>query len=106
MLPLETSSSSYQAAVFLLTSSSILWSLCKDHICGELIYFSDVNKRNLSVKDYITLQFARDLVSDKTNMTLNDLADRNIVSEQMFRLYLKAIMIKRYGMEVAEHRGI
>lgn len=99
ILPLATSSYSYQAAIFLLTSSSILWSAFENHIEGEHICFSDVHRRNLTVKDYITMQFANDLLSDRMRMTYGDLADRNVVSEGMFRLYLKALAIKRYGID-------
>lgn len=98
LLPLRGSSNSFQAAIFLLTSSANLWSLFEGHIDGEHIFFSDINKRNLLLKDYITMQFARDLLSDSTKMTFNDLTDHSIVSEKMFRLYLKAVAIKRYGM--------
>lgn len=87
-----------------MTSSPILWSSCEDHINQEHIYFSEISKRNLSVQDYITMQIARDLLYEQSHMTLCDLADGTIVSENMFRLYLKAIMIKRYGMkEVAAY---
>lgn len=47
------------------------------------------------------MQIARDLLYEQSHMTLCDLADGTIISENMFRLYLKAIMIKRYGMKEA-----
>ncbi|MCR0206571.1 hypothetical protein MKC66_17810 [[Clostridium] innocuum] len=106
LLPLRGSSNSFQAAIFLLTSSSNLWSLFEGHIDGEHIYFSEINRRTLSLKDYITMQFARDLLSDHVRMTFHDLTDRNIVSEKMFRLYTKVIFIKRYGIEEVSIREL
>lgn len=98
ILPLRTSTNSYQAAIYLLTSSAMLWSAVEDHIDKGRINFAECNRRGFSTHDYMAFLIAKDCISDSEYLRVQDLSDTQLISEQMYRLIIQAIQIKRYSL--------
>lgn len=98
MFPVRTSTTSYQAAIYLLTSSDVLWSAIKDHIDHDRINFAACCRRGFGIRDYMTFLIAKDCISDSEYLRVQDLSDTKLLSEEMFRLVTQAIHIKRYSL--------
>lgn len=84
-------------ALYLLTADCRLWAHVRSHVHAAGIQFQGVKLGELSPDAYTLFMTAKDLYCGTKHITIRDLADKNIVSAQMFELVCEAMTIRRYG---------
>ena len=89
--------SSIIAAVYLLSSDKELWNRAMNHVNSIHIHFKRINLKGFGTDGYILCKAAEDLIHKSKYITLQDLADSNIINDCILQLILSAIMIRRHG---------
>lgn len=85
------------AAVFLLTVDPFLWSKSRLSVSAEGIAFSDIHIHAVDLDGYVLFHTAKDLYAGTKHITLSELADPELVSDEAFKLIVTAFLIRRYG---------
>lgn len=91
------------AAVFLLTSNSFLWGRARHAVRRSCIAFENICLRGITVAkidSYAIYKAAKELYAEsgKHHISIQELADETLVSENVFRLIVNGMLIKRYGL--------
>lgn len=89
-------------ALYLLTADCRLWMRIRLHVHETGIQFQNVKIGGLSPDAYTLYMTAKDLYCGTKHITIRDLADRDIVSDQLFGLVCEAMTIRRYGLPVCD----
>lgn len=84
----------FAAAVFLLTADSQLWYKTEHVIHSVIIDFRQINVRGMSPDAYTLFQTAKDLYSDFMHITLSELADPELINDELFRLIIHSFIVK------------
>lgn len=95
-----TGTAAQASAVFLLTADPFLWSKARLLSKPERINFSDIRIRGVDVDGYVLFYMAKDLYSGTMHVSLSELTDPELVSDEAFRLIVTAFLIRRYGSAV------
>lgn len=88
------------AAVYLLTSDMFLWSKSEAAVHPDLIDFSDIHIHGVDLDGYVLFHTAKDLYKGTKHISLSELTDPELVSDDAFRLIVTAFLIRRYGPAV------
>lgn len=96
------------AAVYLLSADRFLWGKSVGAIEPDRIRFQEIQIHGVDLDGYVLFHTARDLYEGTCRISLSELVDPELVSEDAFRLVLSAFLIRRYGVGIlcAERRGI
>lgn len=92
------------SAAFLLSADSKLWRRAKHHLRRNELYFERITADVMSPDRYVLLRTAQDLYEDTIHLSLTDITDRNVISDEMFELIAEAIRIRRYGVKSGDAR--
>ncbi len=87
------------AVLFLLTADGKLWNASKHHISRGKIYLNDIKLRNGTPKAYTLLCCAKDIAFGTSYLTVNDLADAELITPKLLGIINNAITIRRYGIK-------
>lgn len=89
------------AALYLLTADSALWNCCKRHLNerGKL-NFAAIRPVALSTDGYALWKAVKELQTGQRQISLCELADREVISDRAFRLITQAAAIARFGIAV------
>ena len=89
------------AALYLLTADSALWNCCKCHLNerGKL-NFAAIRLVALSADGYALWKAIKELQNGQRQISLCELADREVISDRAFRLITQAAAIARFGIAV------
>lgn len=90
-------SNKYLAALYLLTANKELWDASKQIIGRKSINFSRIIPKNFTATGYTLFTVAKDIYVGEIHITIKDLCDRQLVSDQLFDLFLSAFYISRLG---------
>lgn len=96
------------AAVYLLSADSFLWGRAFPAVDSDIIRFQKIRIHGVDLDGYVLFHTAKDLYKGTCHISLSELIDPELVSEDTFRLVISAFLIRRYGpgvLAVAE-RGI
>ena len=93
---------SYYAAVYLLTSDQDLLDRSFDCFQPDGIDFSRIQLQGISTHGYTLYNAARSIYAGNTMLSIEDMADPEIVAPYTFRLIINAFLIARYGLPVLE----
>lgn len=88
----------YYVVMYLLTTDEELFrrtSNCFYHIRIEFDY---AVLQNISLHDYALYAVAKDLYTGSVKLSMLDMADREIVNDEAFRLIINAVLIAKYGV--------
>jgi len=88
------------AAVFLLTADPYLWSKARLLSKPERVNFSDIRIHGVDLDGYVLFYMAKDLYNRTKHISLSELIDPELVSDEVFRLIVTAFLIRRYGSAV------
>lgn len=96
------------AAIYLLSADRFLWGKSVSAIESDRIRFQEIQIHGVDLDGYVLFHTARDLYEGTCRISLSELVDPELVSEDAFRLVLSAFLIRRYGVGIlcAERRGI
>lgn len=95
-----TGSAGQTAAVFLLTANPFLWSKSRLAVTPEKIDFPAIHIHGVDLDGYVLFHTAKDLYAGTKHISLSELTDPELVSDEAFRLIVTAFLIRRYGAEV------
>lgn len=90
----------YSAALYLLTADLPLWSLAQSALGHSGIRFQDIRLHGVEVEDYALFHAAKDLYCGTEHISLAELADPEVIDDEVFRLIVDAILIRRYGVAI------
>lgn len=102
-----TNFSGQTAALFLLTADPFLWSKAQPAVALGSIDFSSIRIHGVDLDGYVLFHTAKDLYKGTKHISLSELTDPELVSDEAFRLVVTAFLIRRYGTAVlhAERSG-
>ena len=89
-------------ALYLLTADCRVWRRVRMYIHGTGIQFQGVRLGELSPDAYTLYMTAKDLYCGTKHITIRDLADKDVVSAQLFELVCEAMTIRRYGLAACD----
>lgn len=89
----------YYAVMYLLTTSEELFRRTSNCFYHKGIEFDYAVLRNISLHDYALYAVSKDLYTGTVKLTLLDMADREIVDDEAFRLIINATLIAKYGVQ-------
>lgn len=95
-----TDSVQQMAAVYMLTADPFLWGKAQTAIASESIDFRTIQIHGVDLDGYVLFQTAKDLYNGTKHISLSELTDPELVSDEAFRLIVTAFLIRRYGAAV------
>lgn len=101
----EADFSGQTAALFLLTADAFLWSKAQSAVVLGSIDFSSIRIHGVDLDGYVLFHTAKDLYKGTKHISLSELTDPELVSDEAFRLIVTAFLIRRYGAEVLSAEG-
>lgn len=87
------------SALYLLTADFNLWKRAKPYIRQNRIDFHTIRLNGINEKGYTLFGVAKDLYLGTKYLTVGDLADKELISLDMFRIICNAMAIRRFGMK-------
>ena len=94
----ERNTNAYYAALFLLSSDEELLRRVANCFTKKQIDFSKADLRNLSPEQYALYKIAKCLYTDSAEVSIDEIADPELVNTESFHLVINAILIYRYGL--------
>lgn len=88
------------AALYLLTADTFLWSRSISSIQPDFIDFGTIRIHGVDLDGYVLFHTAKDLYKGTSHISLSELTDPELVSDEAFRLVVTAFLICRYGVAV------
>ena len=90
--------SEYYAALFLISADRDLLRRTMNCITKNGIDFSHANLHDISPENYALYKIAKGLYTESAEVSLDELADPELVSSESFYLVINAMLISRYGL--------
>lgn len=88
----------YYAAMYLLTANDAIHWRMANCFCHDGLDFEYAILQGISIHNYILYRAALGLCTDYPGITLSELADREMVDEEAFRLIINAMLIAKFGV--------
>lgn len=86
-----------QAALFLLTAYDDIWRRVIWKIEDDGFDFDSVQLAGIQPELYSVYQAAKSISTDSANITIADLASRELVTDEAFQLIICALLLAKYG---------
>ena len=90
------------AAVYLLSADWFLWGRALYAVDRDQIQFSEIHIHGVDLDGYVLFYMARDLYRGSQHISLSELIDPELVSDQVFERIVTACLIRRYGSVVLQ----
>ena len=90
------------AALYLLSADRFLWGRSAAAVQPDMIRFKAIGIHGVDLGGYVLFHTARDLYQGTKHISLSELTDPELVSDETFRLLIAAFLIRRYGADVLE----
>lgn len=85
------------AALYLLTSDMFLWSKAEAAVHPDFVDFTAIRIHGVDLDGYVLFHTAKDLYKGTKHISLSELTDPELVSDEAFWLIITAFLIRRYG---------
>ncbi|WNX84745.1 hypothetical protein RWV98_00285 [Agathobaculum sp. NTUH-O15-33] len=85
------------AAIYLLAAHPPLWQAAQPALTDHAVRFQDIRLHGMDVDGYALFHAAKDLYCGTEHISLSELADPEVIGDEVFRLIVDAILIRRYG---------
>ena len=92
--------SRFIAIPFLLTADESLWKVSKDLIKPNEFDLKEICLRDIDTNGYALYQTAKTLSTGKECIRINELADRELIEDYIFKTIINSALINRYGSEL------
>lgn len=93
------------AALYLLSADRFLWGKSVAAIQPDIIRFKEIQIRGVDLDGYVLFHTAKDLYRGTKHISLSELTDPELVSDETFRLVMASFLIRRHGVGVLEAGG-
>lgn len=95
------------AVLYLLTSDKNLWLKTKQHLSrGGKIDIKAIHLGDVSTDGYALWKAAKELQTGEKQISLCELADSDIISDNAFRLIVQAVTIAHFGAAVLNNTEV
>ncbi|MFI3226634.1 MAG: hypothetical protein R3Y09_04395 [Clostridia bacterium] len=88
------------AAIYMLTASSHLWETVESHVIPHKINFDQVNLRCVNLDEYAYYQMARMLYDSVPRIKFGEMADEDLITDDVFKLFVHGMLVQVHGAEV------
>lgn len=85
------------ASLYLLTADDKLWEMAAQAVQPELIDFASICIRGIGLDGYVLFHTAKDLYKGTNRLSLSELTDPELISDEIFWTVITAFLIRRYG---------
>lgn len=93
------------ATIYLLTADEQLWKRVQDGIENVKLDFKKIKLKGINIRGYAFCKVAMDIYNGKTShMDAKDLANKNVISNNVYRVIEQALQICRFGMKINKKR--
>ena len=92
--------SGYAAAVFLLSADEELWDRVSRNVLDTGIYFERIRLGSVTLEQYILFHAAKDVYQGTKHIRLSELADRELIPDEILKLIVNAFVIEKCGVEM------
>jgi hypothetical protein len=92
----------FASAVYLLTADPELWNKAGPAVESCRILFHTVNLRGLDIEGYVLHLAAKSLYLGRQYISITELCDPEIISDEIYRLIMTACTIRRYGLPIMD----
>ena len=94
------------AVLYLLSADRFLWGKSVPAVRPGTICFKEIQIHGVDLGGYVLFHTAKDLYQGTQHISLSELTDPELVGDEIFRLIIHALLIRRYGLEAisAERR--
>ena len=95
------------AALYLLSADRFLWGKSVPAVKPDAVHFKEIQIHGVNLGGYVLFHTAKDLYQGTQHISLSELTDPELVGDEIFRLIIHALLIRRYGLEAisAERRN-
>ena len=95
------------AALYLLSADRFLWGKSVLAVKPDALHFKEIQIHGVDLGGYVLFHTAKDLYQGTQHISLSELTDPELVGDEIFRLIIHALLIRRYGFEAisAERRN-
>lgn len=94
-------SNRYLATIYLLTADEQLWKRAQDGIENGKLDFKKIKLKGINIRGYAFCKVAMDIYNGNTcHMDVKDLANKNVISNNVYRVIEQALQICRFGMKI------
>lgn len=90
------------AVIYLLTAEPSIWRIASDNVTRDKIDFDNMSLGSLRPTEYTLFAVAKDLYCGTELVSISDLANRNLLPEELFHLVYSALCIGRHGKKALE----
>ncbi|MBU3220368.1 hypothetical protein [Clostridium algidicarnis] len=90
----------YIATLFLLTADDILWKLAEHSVRPNGFDFSQIHLKEINTDGYALYQTAKTISTGKEYISINEIADEDLINDTTFKAIINAALITRYGGDV------
>ena len=88
------------ATIYLLTADEQLWKKAQDGIENGKLDFKKIKLKGINIRGYAFCKVAMDIYNGNTShMDVKDLANKNIISNNVYRVIEQALQICRFGIK-------
>lgn len=99
---IENRSSAYLATLFLLTADDNLWCAAKDHIYLDSFDFKKMHLLGINTDGYAIYQMSKTIQLAKEYIKLNEISDKHLIGEQVFKGIINSVLIAKYGAAILQ----
>lgn len=90
----------YIATLFLLTADEILWKLSEHSVGANGFDFSQIHLKQISTDGYALYQTAKTISTGKECISINEIADEDLINDTIFKAIINSALLTRYGAGV------
>ena len=87
------------AALYLLSADRFLWGKSVTAVKPDAVRFKEIQIHGVDLGGYVLFHTAKDLYQGTQHISLSELTDSELVGDEIFRLIIHALLIRRYGLE-------
>lgn len=88
------------ATIYLLAVDEQLWKKAQDGIENGKLDFKKIKLKGINIRGYAFCKVAMDIYNGNTShMDVKDLANKNIISNNVYRVIEQALQIFRFGIK-------
>ena len=93
------------ATIYLLTADEQLWKITQDGIENGKLDFKKIKLKGINIRGYAFCKVAMDIYNGNTShMDVKDLANKNVISNNVYRVIEQALQICRFGIKINKKR--
>ena len=96
----------FLAAMYLITATETLYARAANCLCKSGLDFRYARLPEISGQDFTLFSAARAIYERAGGISMADMADRELIGDDSFRIIVNALLIARYGTDALKLSGV